>query len=150
MKTNNLVSRNWHARVIVLFMWAVAASHAFAASDTDVTIIKAESVVIEKDKITIIGEAITKMRLITGDYDPKYKGTQLFGRPAAFIKVKSDKATFIIHKPKNGPKIWHNCVKAAKALAQGKPVNRIAYYEPDVTIKKNKITRIDGNGFLLP
>ena len=70
-----------------------------AVSDKDVYLIKAEEVTIENEKITIVGSARLKMVVIKDDHDPAYKGHQIWGRSAAWVFAKADKATFVIHKP---------------------------------------------------
>jgi hypothetical protein len=125
-----------------------------AASDTDVTIIKAEKVVIEEDVITIVAEAKTSIIVLSGDYKADYKGATFMGRPMNQVTVKSDKATFVIRRPNSarpgGPvdKAWADTLQTARDLQQGKEVGRIGYYTPEVVIRKNLITSIDGPGFL--
>ena len=54
----------------------LAAGSAHAASDTDVTIIKAEKIVIEDDVITIVAEAKIRVTLIQDNDDAIDKGTK--------------------------------------------------------------------------
>ena len=70
-----------------------------AASDTDVTIIKAEKVVIEENVVTIVAEAKTSIITLSGDYQADYKGATFMGRPMNQVTVKSDKATLVIRRP---------------------------------------------------
>ena len=123
-----------------------------AATDADVTIIKAEKVVIEEDVITIVAEATTRIMLIHDDSDPAYKGARWMGRPVTLVNVKSDKATFIIKRPHKGQldEAWKMSLKAAKDLQDGQEVGRIGYYGPDMVIKSNLIDSITGFGFLFP
>ena len=137
-----------------------------AASDTDVTILKAETVLIESNTVTIIAEATVSVMLTSGDYKPKGQGG---GRPGSQITVKADKATFTIQrqhlnlkaKDLNGPnaaqakatqeafdKFWGWTVEAAKDLQAGKPVGRIGYYGPEIVIKNHLIHSISGPGYL--
>ena len=135
-----------------------------AASDTDVTILKAESVLIKSNTVTIIAEATVSVTLTSGDYEPNGKGG---GRPGSQITVKADKATFTIERqhvnPKdlNGPqgpqvkatqeafdKFWGWTVEAAKDLQEGKPVGRIGYYGPEIVIKDHLVQSISGPGHL--
>jgi hypothetical protein len=133
-----------------------------AASDTDVTIIKAESVVIEDSVITIIGKARVTARLINAD------GTSTWmGRTVTSVKIEADKATFVIKRPElnfNDPdgkhaeekekykKIldegWASSLAAAKELQAGREVGRIGFYAPDISIKENLIVSIVGSGYL--
>src|ERR1044071_8249904 len=90
-----------------------------AASDADVTIIKAKKVLIEEGVITIVAEATTTITLIQGDYNPATemaRGTWR-GRPAARVPVKSDRATLIIKRPQPGVEAaWQDSLQAAKDL----------------------------------
>jgi len=134
--------------------WLVLAASVQAASDTDVTIIKAEKVVIEEDTVTIIAEAKTSIITLSGDYKPDYKGATFMGRPMNQITIKSDQATFIIRRPDSARKgqalerIWDATLQTARDLQEGKEVGRIGYYTPEVMIRKNLIVSIDGPGFL--
>jgi hypothetical protein len=125
-----------------------------AASDTDVSIIKAEKVVIEENAVTIIAEAKTSIITLSGDYQADYKGAMFMGRPMTQITIKSDKATFIIRRPVPARKgqaleqFWEKTLQTARDLQEGKEVGRIGYYTPDVMIRKNLIVSIDGPGFL--
>ena len=139
------------ATLYAILTWIVSAAACMAASDTDVNIIQATKVVIENNKITINAEAITTIRTIAADHDPEHKGRQLFGRPCNVNEVKSDEATFVVHKPKEGPEgAWEMTVAAAKALKDGKKIGRIGYYRPDVLIRANLIISIDGEGYIYP
>jgi hypothetical protein len=133
--------------VATFLLLATAPAH--AASDADVTIIKAETVVIEEDVITIVAEAKTQITLIQDNFDPAYKGQAWMGRAAMRVQVKSDKATFIIKNPRDKglEKAWQDSLKTAKALQEGKPVGRIGYYAPDITLKGNLIVSITGHGY---
>ena len=70
-----------------------------AVSDTDVYLIKAEVVTFEEEKITIVGSARIKMVVIKDNLDSAYRGHQIWGRPAAWVLAKADRASFVIHKP---------------------------------------------------
>ena len=70
-----------------------------AVSDTDVYLIKAEEVTFEEEIITIVGSARIKMVVIKDNHDSA-RGPQIWGRPAAWVFAKADKAAFVIHKPK--------------------------------------------------
>lgn len=125
-----------------------------AASDTDVSIIKAEKVFIEENAVTIIAEAKTSVITLSGDYKPDYKGATFMGRPMSQVTIKSDKATFIIRRPTPAQKgqaleqFWEQTLQTARDLKEGKEVGRIGYYTPEVIIRKNLIVSIDGPGFL--
>jgi hypothetical protein len=126
-----------------------------AASDADVTIIKAKKVVIEEDVITIVvAEAKTRITLIRDDYDPKYTGDNWHGMPVTRVQVISNKATFIIKRgaeaAPGGPlaNTWQESLKNAKDLQDGKEVGRIGFYAPDIVIKGNMIDSITGFGYL--
>ncbi len=123
-----------------------------AASDTDVYLEKVSKVEIEDEKITIVAEASIIMRTLAGKHDPAYRGPQLFGRPMSLTKVKADEATFTILKPtvakEQLAEAWKDSLNAARILKEGKPVGRIAYYQPKVTIEHSCITAITGRGFL--
>ena len=84
--------------------WLVLAPSVRAASDTDVTIIKAEKVIIEENTVTIIAEAKTSIITLCGDYKADYKGATFMGRPMNQITIKSDQATFIIRLPDSAQK----------------------------------------------
>jgi hypothetical protein len=130
-----------------LLFLAIASTH--AASDADVTIIKAQKVVIEENVITIVAEAKTSITLIRDDYSPDYKGANWMGRPVARAQVKSDKAAFVIKKPNPGvEKAWQESLEAAKDLQEGREVGRIGYYAPDISIKGNLIVAVTGPGYL--
>jgi len=123
-----------------------------AASDTDVRIIKATRVVIESNKIIITGEAMTWITLISGDPTPDQNGPRFLGRPCTHTNVKSDAATFTIIKPfhKSLDAVWTESLEAAKALQKGEEVGRIAFYQPEVLIKENRIVSITGPAYLMP
>ena len=91
-----------------------------AVSDTDVYLIKAEVVTFEEEKITIVGSARIKMRVIKDNRDPAYRGHQIWGRPAAWVFAKADKAAFVIHKPK--PPIIRNENLRPKNYEEGIPL----------------------------
>lgn len=138
------------ASVFAFLLITTAMTH--AASDADVTIIKAAKVVVEENLITIVAEANTRITLIQDNPDPAYKGARWTGRPVTLVHVKSDKATFIIKRPHEGvlDEAWRASLKAAKDLQDGKEVGRIGYYAPDIVIKGNLIDSITGSGFLYP
>jgi len=123
-----------------------------AASDADVTIIKAKKVVIETNTITIVAEAKTSITLIRDDYDPAFTGDNWHGMPVTRVQVICNNGTFIIKRPPGGslPEAWHESLKAAKDLQEGKEVGRIGYYAPDIVIKGNMIDSITGSGYLYP
>ena len=124
-----------------------------AASDADVTIIKAKKVVIETDTITIVAEAKTRITLIRDDYDPAFTGETWHGMPVTRVQVVCNNGTFIIKRPlpaSSLPEAWQSSLKAAKDLQDGKEVGRIGYYAPDIVIKGNMIDSITGEGFLYP
>ena len=125
-----------------------------AASDADVTIIKATKIVIEENTITITAEARSTVRLIRGDHDPDYKGETWHGMPVSTIQVYSGSATFVIKRPLQGGETtdggWKMSLEAAKSLQAGNEVGRIGYYAPDMTIKRNLIDSMTGFGFLYP
>jgi hypothetical protein len=125
-----------------------------AASDADVTIIKATTIVIEENTITITAEARSTVRLISGDHNPDYKGETWHGVPVSTIQVYSGSATFVIKRPLQGGETtdrgWKMSLEAAKNLQAGNEVGRIGYYAPDMTIKGNLIDSITGFGFLYP
>jgi hypothetical protein len=131
---------------------ALAGVSTHAASDADVTIIKAQKVVIEENTITIIAEARTSITLIRDDHDPAFTGDTWNGMPVTRVQVISNKATFIIKRHPDGrlPEAWQESLKAAKDLQEGKEVGRIGYYAPDIVIKGNMIDSITGNGYLYP
>ncbi|MDB6155605.1 MAG: hypothetical protein JWL90_4058 [Chthoniobacteraceae bacterium] len=141
----------------VLALLVCAAPLIHAASDTDVTIIKVEKVVIEESMITItVTEAKTRITLIREDYDPAFTGDTWHGMPVSRVQVLSNKAIFTIKRGNEaapgGPleNAWHSSLKAARELQEGKEVDRIAFYEPDIVIKGNMIDSITGPGFLIP
>ncbi len=141
-----------------------------AASDADVTIIKATKVVIEENVITIVAEARTTITVIYDDYNPDYKGDNWHGFPVTRVKIASAKGTFIIKREQRvkpdglsdaaaanfkaaqevNDKAWDMTVAAAKKLQAGNKVGRIGYYAPDMTIKGNLIDSMTGIGFLYP
>ena len=137
----------------ILFLLLVTTSIQ-AASDTDVSIIKAHKVVITENVVTIVAEAKTSIITISGDYKDGYKGSVFMGRPMSRITVKSDKATFTIRRPAAAQKgqslepSWEKTLKNARDLQEGNEVGRIGYYQPAVVIEKNLITSIDGQAFL--
>ncbi len=91
-----------------------------AVSDTDVYLIKAEEVTFEEEKITIVGSARIKMVVIKDNHDSAYRGHQIWGRPAAWVFSKADKAAFVIHKPK--PPIIRNENLRPKNYEEGIPL----------------------------
>lgn len=136
--------------ITLLLLLLLTTTTARAASDADVTILKAESVVIEEDVITIVAEARTRITLIHGDGPAKSTQDQWLGRPVMRVEVKSDKATFITRNPRDKglEKAWQQSLQAARELKDsGKPVG-IGYYSPDMSIKGNLITSITGKGYL--
>jgi hypothetical protein len=144
------VMKSFLAPVLAFLFLATASTH--AASDADVTLIKARKVVIEEDVITIVAEAKTRITLIRDNHDPAYKGAQWMGRPVTSVHVKSDKATFIIKHPQHAglEHAWQMTLQAARDLQEGKEVGRIGYYAPDISIKGNLIDSITGFGYLYP
>ena len=138
----------------IVALLVLGAASVRAASDTDVSVIKAEKVVIEENAVTIIAEAKTSIITLSGDYKPDYKGATFMGRPMTQITIKSDKATFIIRRPAPAQKgqsleqFWEKTLQTARDLQEGKEVGRIGYYTPEVMIRKNLIVSIDGPGFL--
>jgi hypothetical protein len=136
----------------------LSASSLHAASDADVNIIKAESVTIEEDKITIIAEAKARITLTIADAPPDYKGAKWQGRPVALVTMKADNATFTIKRPPfvgadPGTKrtlddVWKATIELAKVLKKGEEVGRIGFYAPDIVIKENLIHSISGSGYL--
>jgi len=135
---------------LAVLICSIASSN--AASDADVTIIKAKKVVIEKNEITIVAEARTTILLISDDYKPDYNGETWHGMPVTRVKIASAKATFVIKRPLQAQEqlaaAWKESLEAAKDLQQGKEVGRIGYYAPDMTIKGNLLDSITGFGFL--
>ena len=123
-----------------------------AASDADVTIVKAKKVVIEEDTITIVAAAKTIITLIKGAHDPAFTGDTWNGMPVTRVQVVCNNGTFIIRRPANDrlPEAWQSSLKAAKDLQEGKEVGRIGYYAPDIVIKGNMIDSVTGYGFLYP
>ena len=123
-----------------------------AASDADVTIIKASSVVVGENVITITAEARTTVRLISGDPNPGHQGDTWHGRPVSTIQMKSDRAVFIIKRPLEAQEAlasaWTESLDAARDLRMGKEIGRIGYYAPDMSIKGNLLTSMTGFGFL--
>jgi hypothetical protein len=136
------------ASAFALLVLASASVH--AASDADVSIIKAEKVIIEEDSITIVAEAKTSVTLIQDDPNPDHKGAKWLGRPVHRIPVKSDKATFVLKRPKEAglQEPWKTSLKNARDLQDGKEVGRIGFYSPDMVIKGNLIDSMTGLGFL--
>lgn len=137
-------------KLLTILALVLCAASIYAASDADVTLINAEKVIIETNMITIIAEAKTRITVIHGDYHRDYKGDAWQGRPVSRVHVKSDKATFIIKRPREGglDPGWQMSLKAARDLQEGKQVGRIGYYAPDIVIKDNLIHSITGFGFL--
>ena len=133
---------------VVCLSFVTASIH--AASDADVTIIKAKKVVIEKDTITIVAEARTRITLIRDDHDPAFTGDTWHGMPVTRVQVICNNGTFIIKRPPESvlQEHWQSSLKAAKDLQGGKEVGRIGYYAPDIVIKGNMIDSITGYGFL--
>src|SRR5678816_3949172 len=128
-----------------------------AASDADVTIIKAQKVDIEESVMTIVvAEAKTRITLIRDDHDPKFTGDTWNGMPVTRVQVISNKATFTIKRRAEaapaGPlaNAWQESLQAAKDLQDGKEVGRIGFYAPDIVIKGNMIDSITGSGYLYP
>jgi hypothetical protein len=136
---------------VVCLSFVTASIH--AASDADVTIIKAKKVVIEEDTITIVAVAKTTITLIKGAHDPAFTGDNWHGMPVTRVQVVCNNGTFIIKRPRpysSLPEAWQKSLKAAKDLQDGKEVGRIGYYAPDIVIKGNMIDSITGYGFLYP
>jgi len=131
---------------------ALATASIHAASDADVTIIKAKKVVIETNTITIVAEAKTSITLIRDDHDPEFKGDTWHGMPVTRVQVICNNGTFIIKRHPDGrlPEVWQESLQAAKDLQEGKEVGRIGYYAPDIVIKGNMIDSITGHGYLYP
>ena len=141
----------WILFVVVCLTFVTASVH--AASDADVTIIKAKKVVIEENTITIVAEATTRLTLIRGDHDPAFRGATWHGMPVTLVHVICNDGTFIIKRPKpysSLPEAWQMSLKAARNLQEGKPVGRIGFYAPDIVIKGNMIDSVTGEGYLYP
>ena len=163
----------FRSALIVFTLFGLIASGS-AASDTDVTILKATKVVIEKDQIIITASAMTSMVVVSGDLGSGKDGKRQWGRPAEQVSIKSDQATFTIRPPKSTWRVpegmapeqrakarevwergnktmlegWEMSVNAAKALQAGEEVGRIGYYQPTVTLKDSMIHAVEGFGFL--
>jgi hypothetical protein len=152
MTIGNPAGLRLNAMKAFLAFLILAAISTHAASDADVTIIKASKVVIEAEVITIVAEAKTRLTLIQGNHKPDHKGAQWMGRPVTHVEVKSDKATFTIRRPNNAglEKAWESSLQAARDLQEGKEVGRIGFYAPDIVIKGNLIDSITGFGYLYP
>ena len=137
---------------LIFLICATFSIPCMAVSDTDVHIIKAMDVLIEKDKLTITAQAITTLRTISHEKALYHQGRQLFGRPSNTYEVMSDSAKFVVHKPTADAQLdlWKKCVKAADKLKEGKPTGRIAFYRPKVVIRENLIVEITGYGYLIP
>jgi hypothetical protein len=154
---------------VALLFLTCSMSSVRAASDTDVTIIKVEKVVIEEVKITITGQARTTVRLISDTVPVGGAGSTWMGRPVTVAEVMSDRATLIIKRPEvnfNDPDgthakekekskktlddAWEMSLVAAKELQAGREVGRIGFYEPKISIKGNLIDAIAGFGYLYP
>jgi hypothetical protein len=135
---------------LVCLTFVTACLH--AASDADVTIVKAKTVRIEEDTITIVAAAKTTITLIRGAYDPAFTGDTWNGMPVTRVQVVCNNGTFVIKRPAGDrlPEAWQSSLKAAKDLQDGKEVGRIGYYAPDIVIKGNMIDSITGHGFLYP
>ena len=142
-----------------------------AASDADVTIIKATKVVIEENVITIVAEARALVTLIYDDHSPDYKGDNWHGMPVTRVKIGAAEGTFTIKRQQQrvrpeglsdaaaanfkaaqevDAKAWDMTVAAAKRLQAGSKFGRIGYYAPDMTIKGNLIDSMTGFGYLYP
>lgn len=152
-----------------LLLCSMVSGH--AASDADVTIVKATKVVIEENAITIVAEARSLVTLISDDYKADYKGDNWHGFPVNRVKIASAKGTFIIKRQQPrvkqeglseaaaanfkaaeevNAKSWEMTVTAAKNLQTGKKVGRIGFYAPDMVIKGNLIDSMTGIGYLYP
>ena len=81
---------------VVCLTFITASIH--AASDADITLIKAKKVVIEKDTITIVAEARTRITLIRDDHDPAFTGDTWQGMPVTRVQVICNNGTFIIKR----------------------------------------------------
>ncbi len=133
-----------------------------AKSDTDVTVIKAEKVVMGKNIITIVGKA----RIPSHTLNSKWPGA---GGTTWRATIDSDRATFVIKRPPlnfNDPDgthgeerektrkvlddAWEMSLTAAKELQAGREVGRIGFYEPEIRKKGNVIDSIVGFGYLYP
>ena len=153
----------------------LAGGQSRAASDTDVYVNTAKSVIIEKEKITIVAEAeTTKINIFVFAPPAKTEGIQKVEAPdgaskdqAALPKTPigyTNRRTFIIRRPIlkfNDPKgthakeraqsqktlddAWEMSLAAAKDLRDGKRVGRIGYYRPTFLTDS-----IDGFGYLYP
>ncbi len=120
-----------------------------AASDCDVYITKVKSVDIQPDKITIVGEASIGMVIITPELPENGKSLRYTGRLSTRIRIKADQATFTVLRPGGRPDPWEEMsMQAAKDLKAGKPIGRIGYYRPDITIKENCVHAISGKGYI--
>lgn len=137
------------ALVVTAILGLVLMPVCSAASDTDVHVIKATSVVIEATRIVITAEATTTITLISGDEPPAAGG--FMGRPAARTQVKSDSAVFTLIKPphKTLEAVWRESQEVAEALQRGEEIGRIAFYRPDVLIKENLVVSITGDAYLI-
>jgi hypothetical protein len=136
---------------VVCLTFVTASIH--AASDADVTIVKAKKVVTEEDTITIVAAAKTTITLIRGAHDPAFTGDTWHGMPVTRVQVVCNNGTFTIKRPRpysSLPEAWQMSLKAAKNLQDGKEVGRIGYYAPDIVIKGNMIDSVTGEGFLHP
>lgn len=121
-----------------------------AASDADVTIVKAHSVVIEEDKVTIVADAKARITLVHSDQHPAQKGDEWQGMPVSRPKIIGNKISFVTkRRPANDlPAVWKETLKNAQDLKDGKEVGRIGYYAPELNIKGNMLASMAGEGFL--
>ncbi len=124
-----------------------------AASDCDVAVMNVKSVVIEDGKIIVTAEANVGMVIITPDGEAKGKSVQFTGRESVWIQMKADEATFTVLPPRGEveDEFWTDMSRAAaQALKEGKPIGRIGFYRPEITIKKNRIHAVTGRGYIYP
>jgi hypothetical protein len=135
-----------------VFAFLPLAAASMAASDADVTIVKAYSVLIEPEKVTIVADAKSRITLIHGDPDPADAGDQWRGMPVTRPYVIGNKITFVIKRAPNDPlpEAWKETLRTAKDLQDGKEVGRIGFYEPDIVIKGNMLISMSGRAFLYP
>ena len=125
--------------------------------DTNVALLKVKEVTIEDDLIVIVADqATTLVTLIAGDPDPAHQGETRDGKPVATVRCLSNEAIFTIKQDRyskpGGPteKAWKDSLAWARRLQEGKDVEvvGIAFYAPDIVIKRHRITSVTGFGYL--
>lgn len=149
--------KNRFIQLALCILAFTASPQAAIAPDTKVTLHKVKKVTIEDERIVIVAEQATTVKIVgVTESDPFYKGDTLNGKPVVRIQFLSNEATFTIKQDRYSKpggaleNLWKSSLALAKELQEGKVAGAvsIAFYLPEIVIKGKVITSVTGSGYL--